>query len=63
MWTSNRNDMTSHNWIPNHFVPLLNIKPLEKEKDTEIIMEFDDWSDIVDDKAFIDAIESALFTT
>lgn len=27
MWTSTREDMTSENWIPNHFVPLL--QPIE----------------------------------
>ena len=24
LWTSNRSDMTDRNWLPNHFVPLLN---------------------------------------
>ena len=27
MWTSNRHDMTKSNWVPNHFVPVIENAP------------------------------------
>lgn len=44
MWTSNRDDFQEHNWIPNHFVPIL-----PKCTDSELTMDFKE--DFIEDSA------------
>ncbi|VDI57764.1 Hypothetical predicted protein [Mytilus galloprovincialis] len=59
-WTSTRNDMTTENWVPNYFVPLINA---ELEAD-EIILDEDLQWDIDSDTDFFQCcFYSSIFQT